>query len=69
MGDINRKFGSNVRKIRLKDGLTQAEAARRCGMNFKHFQRIEYTNPPDVRLTTVARIAKGLNTTVIKLFS
>ena len=47
--------------------LTQLQTADLAGMNYKYFQRFEGNNPPDIRLTTIAKIAKALGTTASKL--
>jgi transcriptional regulator with XRE-family HTH domain len=55
-----KKFGLNVRKARLKLGLTQEELAEKCGLDFRQIGFIERgeSNPT---LLTIHKISKGLN--------
>ena len=53
------KFGANVRRLRLKKGLSQAALARRAGLSANYIGTLErgIQNPS---LKTLERLAKGL---------
>lgn len=55
-----KKFGINVRKARLKLGLTQEELAEKCELDFRQIGFIERgeSNPT---LLTIHKISKGLS--------
>jgi transcriptional regulator with XRE-family HTH domain len=57
--DLVARLSANVRALRKTAGLTQEEAAHRCGMTTAFFQSIEgeATNPTGI---TLARLADGL---------
>jgi predicted transcriptional regulator len=66
---INIKFGQKVKKVRQKLGMTQEELAEQARTSYKYIQRIEGKTPPDIRLSTIQKIAKALNTDAGKLVS
>ena len=47
-------------KIYQKKGLTQAELSEISKVKYKYLQEIEGKNPPNLRVDTLARIAKAL---------
>ena len=53
------KFGANVRRLRLKKGLSQATLARQAGISANYVGTLErgVQNPS---LKTLERLAKGL---------
>ena len=57
---IGRTLSKKIKELRKKQGLTQERLAELTETSYKYIQRIEGKNPPDVRLTTVVRIAKAL---------
>jgi len=64
---INTKFGKKVKEIRQKRGMTQEELAEAIKTSYKYIQRIEGKTPPDIRLTTIERIAKSLSIPISQL--
>lgn len=46
--------------MRWNQGITQERLAEITGTSYKYIQRIEGKTPPDVRLTTIVRLAKAL---------
>ena len=64
---INIECGKKVKKARQKHGMTQEELAEAIKTSYKYIQRIEGKSPPDIRLSTVERIAKALNVTISQL--
>ncbi len=53
-------MGNKIKEIRKKRGITQEKLAELIGTSYKYIQRIEGKNPPDIRLTTIERLAKAL---------
>jgi len=54
------KLGKKIREFRKKRGITQEKLAELTGTSYKYIQRIEGKTPPDVRLSTIVRLAKVL---------
>lgn len=52
--------GKNIKRYRKAQELTQEAAAERCGVHPVEFARAE-RGTRDMRISTVAKIAKGLN--------
>ena len=64
---INKKFAKKIKEYRAKRKITQEELAYSIGTSYKYMQRIEGKTPPDIRLSTIKKIAKALKTTPSKL--
>ena len=64
---INYRLASKLREIRVGKNLTQQEVAELCGIEYKHYQVLEGSRPDDVKLSTVEKIANGLNVPLWKL--
>lgn len=60
-------MGRKVKELRRKRDITQEQLAELIATSYKYLQRIEGKNPPDVRLTTIVRIAKALKVSPSKL--
>ena len=60
-------IGKNIKRIRIKKGLTQLHAAKLCGMLEPQYRRYENgkSNP---RASTVERIVSALNVPVSELY-
>jgi len=56
---IGVKLGRKIKEFRKKRGITQEQLAEMINTSYKYIQRIEGKNPPDIRLTTIARLAKA----------
>jgi transcriptional regulator with XRE-family HTH domain len=65
---IAKRLAKRIRELRLERGWTQEEAARRCRIKYKYYQEYEGKEPRDMRLSTMERIAKGLNVLIKELF-
>jgi transcriptional regulator with XRE-family HTH domain len=64
---INLKVGQAIRDLRNKRGLTQEQLAETIKTSYKYMQRIEGKTPPDLRLSTLKKIADSLKTTPSQL--
>ena len=58
---ITTKLAKRLRELREERGLTQEEAARKCKMEYKYYQRYESSQPRDMRLSTLEKIARGFD--------
>ena len=60
-------IGKNIKRIRIKKGLTQLQAAKLCGMLDPQYRRYENgkSNP---RASTVERIATALSVPISELY-
>jgi transcriptional regulator with XRE-family HTH domain len=65
--DIRIRFGRAIRRIREEQGISQEEAADRCGLHRTYYSGIE-RGVRNVSLVNIDRVAKGLKTTLPSLF-
>ena len=64
-----RQLAKKIRELRIEQGLTQEEAANNCGVAYKAYQLYESKKTPDVRLSTIVKLAKGFGVTIGDLFT
>ncbi|MGA8153034.1 MAG: helix-turn-helix transcriptional regulator [Terriglobales bacterium] len=65
--DIRIRFGRAIRRIREEQKINQEEAAERCGLHRTYYSGIE-RGIRNVSLVNIERVAKGLRTSLPKLF-
>ena len=65
--DIIKVSGSNLRKYRLKNGLSQEKLAEKCGLHRTYMSDIERFQR-SISLENIQRIADALNIEVYKMF-
>jgi len=53
-------LSKNLRSLRQRRGLTQVQVAEAAALDYKHYQRLEGSDWPGVRLDTVDRLAEAL---------
>lgn len=58
-----------LRALRAKHGLTQEGFAELAGLGYKHYQQIEIGKKPDLRLSTLERIASAYRIEVHELLA
>jgi len=63
------RLAKHIKELRIERGLTQEEAAKKCGIKYKYYQEHEGSNPRDMRLSTIEKISKGLDVPLAKLMS
>ncbi len=61
------QLGKRIKAFRRKRGITQEQLAELIDTSYKYIQRIEGKNPPDIRLTTIMRLAKAFAITPSEL--
>ena len=59
-GAILESIGANLRRLRLREGITQEALAERAGMEARFTQRVE-RGKIDIAISTLARLAKALH--------
>lgn len=64
---IRRKFAINLQKIRINKNLTQEQMAERLQVTVRYYQRLESKNPPNVKIETIAKLAKELKVSASEL--
>lgn len=62
-----KQLGENIRELRLKLGLTQEELADACDLHPTEVGRVE-RGDRDLRLSTIMRVARGLDVAPAVLF-
>ena len=68
MAQINKKVGQNIRKLRIKAGLTQENLAFEADLHRAYIGQIE-RDEKNLGLVNLEKIAKALNTSASKLLS
>ena len=58
----------NIRRARLRRGLTQEFTAEKAALSTRHFQDLETGRRPGMRVETIERIADVLRVEVWQLF-
>jgi transcriptional regulator with XRE-family HTH domain len=64
---IRLRVGKKIKELRKKRGLTQEKLAEIAEIDYKYLQRIEGKNPPNIKLETIAKLAKTLKVDPPKL--
>lgn len=57
---IKLTFGKKLRALRKKRTLTQEKLSEMAVIDYKYLQRLEGKNPPNIKLETIAKLAKAL---------
>jgi len=65
--DIRIRFGRAIRRVREEQRINQEEAADRCGLHRTYYSGIE-RGVRNVSLVNIEKVAKGLKTSLPKLF-
>lgn len=64
--DVQKRLGTRVRDLRLRQGITQEQLAERCDCTVKFISTIE-RGKVNVPLVTLARLARELDVTISEL--
>lgn len=65
--DIRIRFGRAIRRIREEQGISQEEAAERCGLHRTYYSGIE-RGVRNVSIVNIERISRGLKTQLPEVF-
>ena len=63
------ELGKKIKAFRKQQGITQERLAELTETSYKYIQRIEGKTPPDIRLTTIVKLAKALKIRSAELLS
>ncbi|MBU4304776.1 MAG: helix-turn-helix domain-containing protein [Candidatus Omnitrophica bacterium] len=63
MMTIRLKLGKNIKKLRQRRRYTQQKLSEEASIDYKYLQKIEGKNPPNLKIETIARLAKALKVT------
>jgi len=67
MDRIVLKFSERLRKLRLKNHLTQLKLSELSGIEYRHIQLLESKTPCDIKISTLFKLAKAFNMSASKL--
>ena len=65
---IRKLFSKNLKQLRTKKNLTQEELAEKLDISVRYIQQLEGRNCPNVKLETIADLAKALSGKPIEFF-
>jgi len=65
--DIAKRLLARIRELREARGLTQESFAELAGLTYKHYQQVEAGRKSDVRLSTLVKMAEGLDLNLSEL--
>ena len=69
MDNITRNFSRALKQLRSDKNLTQEELAQRSGVDYKYLQKLEGQTPSSPTLSTLDKLAKGLNISLVELMT
>ncbi|GAG18672.1 unnamed protein product [marine sediment metagenome] len=67
--DIRIQVGQNIKSYRKNCNYTQEKLSELSGVDYKYLQKLEGKNPPNIKVETIARLAKALKLNPDKLLS
>jgi transcriptional regulator with XRE-family HTH domain len=67
MDTITQKFAIVLRRLRTEKNLTQEELAQRSGVDYKYLQKLEGQTPSSPTLSTLEKLANGLDIPIVEL--
>lgn len=67
MESINLRFAKALKELRAAHGLTQEELAEKSGIDYKYLQKLESQNPSSPTLSTLEKLANGLEMSIEEL--
>ena len=69
MSSIDLAFAKTLKQLRRDKRLTQEELAQRAGLDYKYLQKLEGQAPSSPTLSTLEKLAKGLDISLTELIS
>ena len=67
MDSITLEFAATLRRLRTEKNLTQEELAQRSGVDYKYLQKLEGQHPSSPTLSTLEKLANGLEIPLVEL--
>lgn len=68
MANARKLFSKNLKRLRVKKDLTQEELAEKLGITARYVQKLEGVRCPNVKIDTIADIAKTINVRMSDFF-
>ncbi len=68
MTQARKIFSKNLKRLRKRKGLTQEDLAERLDISVRYVQQLEGSNCPNVKIDTVAAIAKTVSAKMSDFF-
>ena len=65
--EIRQKVAKQIKKLRIKAGLTQEAMAERLDMSVRYYQHLESSKPGAIKIDTLYKIAQSLGIPLWKL--
>ena len=69
MSSIDLAFAKTLKQLRRDKRLTQEELAQRAGLDYKYLEKLEGKAPSSPTLSTLEKLAKGLDISLTELIS
>ena len=69
MSSIDLAFAKTLKQLRRTRHLTQEELAQRAGLDYKHLQKLEGKAPSSPTLSTLEKLAKGLDVSLTEFIA
>ena len=60
MRNIRLEIREKIKELRKKRGITQQRLSELTDIDYKYIQKIEGKNPPNIKIETIAKLAKTL---------
>lgn len=65
---IIKVFSKNLKRLRIRKNLTQEELAAKLRIDVRYVQQLEGKNCPNVKIETIAALAKALSAQPFEFF-
>ena len=69
MDSVELRFGRVLRNLRKDKGLTQEALAQKAGVDYKYLQKLEGRSPSSPTLSTLEKLAQGLEVPLSELIA
>ena len=67
MDTITQNFAKTLKRLRTEKNLTQEDLAQLSGLDYKYVQKLEGQKPSSPTLSTLEKLANGLNIPLVEL--
>lgn len=68
LAQVRKLFSKNLKRLRNRKGLTQEELAEKLDISVRYVQQLEGINCPNVKIDTIAVLAKALGARFVDFF-
>ena len=67
MDNLTLKFAKTLKRLRTEKNLTQEELAQHSGVDYKYLQKLEGQHPSSPTLSTLEKLANGLDISIVEI--